>query len=182
MAVETSIISRIAMHATAESALPTLVAAGNNITVANWGVAGYSTIGSRNIHQDDFDIGEDGWNFGAEAEEHMVEAPLSIGTDDVILLGRKTEAFDFKLYDMDVLMLAFGSDITVTSNVASHASTYTKRALAFEVHGQGIYVMPKCILKFSNFEMGAKEVNIVTATVKPLSTSSYPMGWYYEQY
>ena len=184
MATETSIISRIAIHATAESTLPTLPSAGTNITATAWGTAGFSTIGSRNFRSDDFDISEDGWNFGTTAREHRTKAPLSFGTDDLILLGRETEDFDFKVYDMDVTLLAFGSDMTVASNVASHATSYTPRSLAFEIHEQGLYYMPKAVLRFTDFEMGMVEdqVSIATVTVTPLSTSSYPMGWYYEEY
>lgn len=184
MATETSIVSRIAIHATAESALPTLPSAGTNITAAAWGTAGYSTIGSRSFRSDDFDVSEDSWNFGTEAREHRTKAPLSFGVDDIILLGRETADFEFKVYDMDVTLLALGSDITVASNVASHATSYTARSLGFEIHGQGIFVMPKSMIRFTDFEMGMVEdqVAIATVTVTPLSTSSYAMGWYYEEY
>ena len=184
MATETSIISRIAVHATAESTLPTFPSAGTNITTTAWGTAGFSTIGSRNFRSDDFDVSEDSWNFGTTAREHRTKAPLSFGTDDIILLGRETEDFEFKVYDMDVTLLAFGSDMTVASGVASHATSYTARTLCFEVHEQGIFVMPKAMIRFTDFEMGMVEdqVAMATATVTPLSVSSYAMGWYYEQY
>jgi hypothetical protein len=185
MSVETSIISRIAIHATAESALPTLPSAGTNITQAAWSTAGFDTLGSRNFRSDDYDFGEESFSLGAVEERiHKTQAPLSFGTDDLILLGRKNEDFELTVYDMDVSLLAFASDLTITSNVMSHANTFTARSLAFEVHKQGIFYFPKSMIRLSNIDAGMVEDQVATATfvVTPLSTSTYAMGWYYEQY
>jgi hypothetical protein len=184
MATETSIISRIAIHGTAESTLPTLPSAGTNITAAAWGTAGFSSVGSRNFRSDDFDFSEESWNLEVEYREHKTKAPLSFGVDDIILLGGTPVDFELSFYDIDVTLLALMSNITVASNVASHSTTYTPRTLAFEVHKQGIFVFPKAVIRMANYEMGMVEdqVAIAKATVTPLSTSTYAMGWYYEEY
>lgn len=184
MATETSLVSRVAFHATAESALPTLPAAGSNITTADWGTAGFDTVGSRSLRSDDYDADENTWSFEVEERVHRVKAPISDGTDDFILLGRVFNDFEITFYDMDQALLAFGSDIDVTTDITSWTDSMTPRTVAIELNKQGIFVFPKTLVRFNNFEMGMVEDQVArsTATFTPLSTATYAGGWYYEQY
>lgn len=181
---ETSIINRVAIHATAESSLPTRPSAGSNISTADWGTAGFDTIGSRNLRSDDYDVDEDSFNWSVEERKHRTSAPISDGTDETILLGRKLEPIELKLYDIDIALLTFGSDISVTSSVATWADTMTYRAVGIEIYGQGLFNFPKCDVSFTNVEMGMVEDQVAraTMTIVPHNTSTEPGGWSYEEY
>lgn len=179
----TSIVSRLALHATAETSIPTTPASGTNITAAAWGTAGFDTIGGRGFRLDDYNVNDNSWSFGTEYVTHRVKAPISQGVEDEILISAEIGDFEIEFYDMDVNLLAFGSDMTLVSDTITHASSFTPRTLAIEIHKLGIWRFPKVIIKFTNFEMGAvDQVAIATATITPLSTSSLPMGMSYEKY
>ena len=181
---ETSIVNRMAIHATAESALPTRPSAGTNITQAAWSTAGFDTIGSRNLRSDEFDVDEDSFTWAVEERKHRTSAPISDGVDETILLGRKLEPIEIKLFDIDVALLTFGSDIAVASSVATWANTMTYRAFCVEIYGQGVFSFPKCDISFTNIEMGMVEDQVARATmmVVPHNVSAHPGGWSYEEY
>jgi hypothetical protein len=181
---ETSLVNRVAIHATAESALPTRPSAGTNITQAAWSTAGFDTIGSSNLRSDEYDIDEDSFNWAVEERKHRTSAPISDGIDETILLGRKLEPFEIKMFSIDAALLTFGSDIAVASSVVTWANTMTYRAVAWEIYGQGVFSFPKCDVSFTNIEMGMVEDQVARATmiVVPHNTSTHPGGWHYEEY
>jgi len=181
----TSIVSRIGIHATAETALPTLPAApGSNVAVASWSSAGFETINSRNLHSDDYDTDIETFQWNVEEHVHETVAPISDGVDDVILLGRRLEDLEIKLYDIDEGLLTLGSDISVTSNVATWASTFTNRTVGIEINNTAMFQFPKSVIRFTNIEMGPDEGQVARATmmIKPLNVSGKPGGWDLEWY
>jgi hypothetical protein len=181
----TSIVSRIGIHSTAETALPTLPSsAGTNVTVSAWGSAGFLTVNSVNLHSDDFDIDEDTWNWSVEERVHETSAPISDGVDDAILLGRKLNDIEIKLYDISETLLTKASDIAVASNVATWASSFTNRSVGIEINKTAMFFFPKSVVRFTDIEMGAVEGQVARATmmIKPLNVSGKPGGWNLEWY
>ena len=181
---ETSIINRIAIHATAESSLPTRPSAGSNITTSAWGASGFDTIGSRNLRSDDYDVDEDAFTFAVEERKHRTSAPISDGIDETILLGRKLEPIEIKLFDVDIALWTLLSDVVVASSVAKWQDSINYRAIAIEIFGQGLFSFPKCDVSFTNIEMGMVEDQVARATmmIVPHNVSGSHGGWSFEEY
>lgn len=186
MSANTNIINRIAIHATASSALPTLAAVGSNITVGAWGASGYDTFGGRNSRGDDYDIDEDAVSFFNVTETFVdVSAPLSDGIDDTILISRKLEPIELQLYDIDQAMFAFDSAGDITSSVFTWADpgTATKRAVAVEINGIGLWSFPSCHVSVKSVEGAAVDVVRTVLTIKPINTTELPNGGFnFEKY
>lgn len=181
----TSIVSRVAIHDTAETALPTRPASpGSNILVSAWSSASFKTINSNNLHSDDYDTDIETFQWNVEEHMHETIAPISNGVDEVILLGRRLEDLEIKLYDISETLLGLGSDMDITSNVATWASTYTNRTVAIEINNTAIFSFPKSVIRFTNIEMGPDEGQVARATmmIKPLNVSGLPGGWSLEWY
>lgn len=182
----TSLMNRVAIHMTAESSLPTLPASpGSNISVANWGSAGFSTIRSTNFDAaDEFDIDEETLNFAVEEKLHRTSAPISHGVDEVIMLGRTLEDFEIVLYDFSESLLAFDSSSTNSSSKITWNTAQVNRTIAVEINNIGIVHFPKCYVRFSNIEMGAVEDQVARCTMMftPLNVSGFPGGFDIEYY
>jgi|TARA_R110000787_G_scaffold146440_2_gene260166 hypothetical protein len=174
------------MHATASTALPTLPASGSNISVANWGAAGYVTLGGRNSRGDDYDFDEENVDFfNVEPNYVDISAPLSDGIDDRILLSRKLETISFQLYDVDQAMLALDSAVDITSQVMtwSDPSTLTKRSVAIEINGEGIWYFPSCVVSIQNIGGAVGDPVRTMLDVMPINTTALPNGGFsYEEY
>lgn len=181
MAANTSIIHRICVHATAASALPILASSGSNIAQATWSTAGYETIGSRANNGDDLDLDGGEISLPIERIEALVRPPRSQAPADAILLQNGFGAWEFGCYDMSEALHTLGSDISVGSNIAQLASSYTKRAVAIEVNGFAVIWFKQAILKvsalpgdFANADpAGAVKTRCM---VLPLEDSTYPGG------
>jgi hypothetical protein len=111
-------------------------------------------------------------------------APISDGIDDIINLGRKLEDLEIKLYDISEGLLTLGSDISVTSNVATWAAALTARTVGIEIHNTAMYYFPKSMIRFTNVEMGSVEGQVARATmmITPMNVSGKPGGWNLEWY
>jgi hypothetical protein len=184
----TNIISRIAIHATAETALPTLADLGSNITQAVWSTAGFETLGGRSSRGDDFDFDEEDVDvISVDPRYADISAPLSDGTDARHIISRKLNDIEFMLYDIDPILLGMDSAIDVTSEVVTWAdpTTPTYRAVAVEIFGEGIFSFPKCFVTLESIggsmvDGGAARTKL---TIKPINTTSLPNGgWNYSKY
>jgi len=181
----TSIVNRVAIHATAGTALPTLPASpGSNISQSDFATAGFETIGSRELRSDNYDIDEETFTFSVEERFHETMAPLSHGPDEVLLIGNKVNAVEIVLYDIDGALLTLASDMTFGSSQATWANSYTNRTVAIEINGLGIFEFPNAVVTFNNIEMGMTDGQVArcTMTIKPVNSSGYPGGWRYEEY
>lgn len=184
----TSIINRIAMHATGETALPTLPAAGSNIAVATWTSAGFETLGGRNSRGDDYDFDEESIDFINVTERFAdISAPLSDGIDDRILVSRKLEPLEFTLYDIDTALLSLDSAVDLTSSVITwdDPTAATKRTIAIEIHGKGIFYFPSCYVSIKSMSGSYVDEGAARTimTVQPINTTGLPNGgWKYEAY
>lgn len=183
----TSIVNRIAIHATASTALPTLPAAtGSNVSQSDWSTAGFETISSRELKSDNYDIDEETFSFSVEERFHETRAPLSHGSDEVLLLGNKLNPIEVTLYDIDGALLTLASDMSFSTSRATWANSYTARTVAIEINGLGIFEFPSAIVTFTNIEMGPVENQVARCLmmIKPqnVSGSDYPGGWRYEEY
>lgn len=181
----TSIINRIAIHATASTALPTLPAStGSNVSKADWTTAGFETIGSRELRSDNYDIDEDSFAFSVEERFHETRAPLSHGIDEKVMLGNRLNDIEIPLYDIDGALLTLASDMDFSTSRATWATSYTNRTVAIEVNNLGIFEFPNAVIRFTNIEMGMAENQVARCTmvITPVNASGYPGGWRYEEY
>jgi hypothetical protein len=184
----TSIINRIAMHATASTALPTLPAAGSNIAVATWTSAGFETLGGRNSRGDDYDFDEESIDFMNVTERFAdISAPLSDGIDDRILVSRKLEPMEFTLYDLDTAFLSLDSAVDVTSGVMTwdDPTAASKRTVAIEIHGKGVFYFPACYVSIKSIGGAYVDDGAVRTimTIQPINTTALPNGGFsYNEY
>ena len=182
----THLINRIAIHATAETALPTLPAsAGSNVSKASWTTAGYETIRGTNLQTaDNYDIDEEPFNIETEVRTAEIMPPIGLGIDEELLISQKILPVEMTLFDVAEGLWTLASNITVSSNVAELTESLTPRAVAFEIYNTAMIWMPNANVYFSGIEMGAVEGQIAKTklTVKPLNTSSIPGGFNIEWY
>lgn len=182
----TNIINRIAFHATAETALPILPAAGSNVSVADWTTAGFETLGGRNSRGDDYDFNEDEVNiFSVENNFADISAPLSDGIDDRHILSRKLNQIEMMLYDIDQGILQMDSAVDVTADVLTwdDPTAPTYRTVAVEIFGEGIWYFPKSFVTLEEMSGAFGEAVTTKMVVQPVNTTGLPNGgWSYEQY
>jgi hypothetical protein len=173
---ETSFINKIAIHATANTAVPTLAAKGANI--ATW--TGFSEIGSAQ-RGDDGDLDEDSVAIGFLAENGEVRPPRSLTREDLLLFANGVDSFTFVVYDGSEALLALDSDIAQASNVSEKSGTRAKRTVIIEVNGLWIDYFPNCVVQVSqiagSFVGDKKAVSKTTFTVYPCATTNQKGGW-----
>lgn len=180
----TSLVNRVAIHATASTSLPTAPSAGSSIAKSAWTSAGFETVGSRDHGSDNYDLDESAFNWNVEEVWHETKAPFSDGVDEVILLSRKVVDIEVQLYDIEDSLLQLASDISVSTNTHTWTSTVTNRTVAIEIVGIGIWEFPNALVRFTNVEMGKGDNQVARATmmIKPINASGYPGGFKYISY
>lgn len=181
---ETSLINRIAIHATASSALPTLPAKRVNITKAAWTTATWKTIGSVARLADDGDITDEGIEMTTERVTQEIMTTRGLQREDLILLQNRITEFTIVCESPSEAIFTLASDISITSHEATFASALTFRAVAIEVNGLWIDYFPSCAVFIDSPSMGYGEdgKSLVNIVVMPIATTSYPAGfsrkWY----
>lgn len=181
---ETSLISRVAIHATASSALPTLPAKGVNIAKSAWTTATFKTLGSVSRHGDDADITDDSIEMTTERVVQEIMQTRGMQRDDIILLQNRITEFSIVCEDASETLMALASDIAITSNEATFDEALAFRAVAIEVNGLWIDYFPKCAVFVDSPSAGYGEDGkaMLTLVCMPVSTAAYPTGWSREWY
>ena len=181
----TSLVNRIGIHATAESALPTLPgSAGTNVTQSAWSAAGFETMSSRNRKSDDLDIGADEWNLTIDEVIHYTSAPLSDGKDEAILISRMLAPIEITCYEFSEKLFTLGSGMTASSNINQWTTDLTPRAVGIEINGLAMISIPKCIVTIVDMVMGQAEDQVAQITIRlnPLNASGTTGGFNIEHY
>lgn len=181
---ETSLINRIAIHATASSALPTLAAKGANIAKSAWTTATFSTLGSVQRGGDDADIMGDAIEATRERIVEEIMQTRGLQREDLILLQNRITEFVIPCEDVSEDIFTLASDITVASHEATHAAALTFRTVAIEINGLCIDYYPKCAVFIDGQAAGYGEGGkaVVNLICMPVATTSYPAGWSREWY
>lgn len=181
---ETSLINRVAIHATAETALPTLAAKRANIAKSAWTIATFKTIGSIQRGADDIDMGGDGIELTTERVVQEIMQTRGLQREDLILLQDRIMEFTIPCEDASEELFTLASDISVTTNEATYATGLTFRAVAIEVNGLFIDYFPKCAVFIDTPSAGYGEDGkaLTNLVVMPIATSTYPGGWSREWY
>lgn len=173
---ESNVIKRICVHATAETAVPSLTDKGTPLAVTTWTAATWVPIGSiqrgdtADVHDDDVDI-----SFLDEFAQ--VKPPLSLTVEDYALLSAGAESLSFMAYDGQEALLTLDSLMSVASHVAQIGTTLTYRAVCVEVNGLWIDYFPKCLLKVIPAGMGVKNSARTQIIARPVATSTILGGW-----
>jgi hypothetical protein len=180
---ETSVINRIAIHATAESSLPTRPAKGANIAKSAWTTATFSTIGSVDRGSDDADLADENIQYTIVDEAGEIVQTRGMQIDDIIDMKYYISEFSIVCEDMSEALWTLVSNVSVTSNVATFAATSTPRAVAIETNGLGIAYFPKCRITISDAEggFGQDGKGMTTLRVQPMKPSSgehFSFEWY----
>lgn len=181
---ETNLISRVAIHATASSALPTLAVKGANIAKSAWTTATWKTGGSVARHGDDFDINEESIEYTIERVVQEIMQTRGIQREDLVLLQNRITEFAITCEDGREALWTLASDISVASNEATFDDALAFRAVAIEVNGLWIDYFPKCAVFIDNATAGYGEDGkaITTLICMPVATTSYPAGFSREWY
>lgn len=181
---ETSLISRVAIHATASSALPTLPAKGANIAKSAWTTATWKTGGSVARHGDDFDINDESIEYTVERAVEEIMQTRGLQREDLILLQNRITEFSIACEDGREALWNLASDISITSNEATFDEALAFRAVAIEVQGLWIDYFPKCGVFIDSLSAGYGEDGkaITTLIVMPVATTAYPAGFSREWY
>jgi hypothetical protein len=176
---ETRVINRIAIHATAETALPTLPAKRANIAKSAWTTATYKTLGSVARGGDDADINDESVEMTTERVVEEIFQTRGLQREDIILLKNRIDNFVITCEDASEALTLLASDISITSNKATFAATLTYRTVAIEVNGLFIDYFPKCAIFIENPSAGFGEDGKATLQLvcMPVATTTLPAGW-----
>lgn len=169
----TNYVNRIAVHANAEQAVPTLPALGSNIA----DLSGWVIIGSRHAGADVDLAGEDiAASFLDEKGE--VRAPRSLCREEVVNFANGIDELSFTCYDGAEALLALGSSLTTTSHVTEAVSTVSYRTVLVEVNGVWVDYYPKCTIDITSSGGGYVGDPVVTEVmVRPCGTATVRGGW-----
>lgn len=181
---DTSVISTVAFHMTAETAKPALPASpGSNVSQSTWSAAGYDTIGSKNLSSHDHDLNTGDITMSVDERHADIVAPFSDGLDDSVLVGRRIENIEIPVFSMGEALYTFLSDFSYTSNVGTW-TTLTKRTVIIEVHNTGVIYLPKVHLTLQELTMGKDDGQTARAVFrcKLFNTTNEPAGWSIEHY
>jgi hypothetical protein len=178
---ETSLINRIAVHAAAETALPTLPAKRANIAKSAWTTATFVTLGSimRGEGGDNADINDDSVEATTERVVEEIFQTRGLQREEINLLKNRIDTISIRCEDASAALFALASDITITSNVATFAKTLTYRTLAIEINGLFIDYYPKVAIFIENPTAGFGEggKGMTTLVCMPVATTTVPAGW-----
>lgn len=175
---ETNLINRVAIHATASSALPTLPAKGANIAKSAWTTATYSTLGSVARHGDDADITDDSVDATVERVVEEIMQTRGLQREDLILLQNRVSEFSIVAEDVSEDLMALASDMAVTSHVTDYAATLTFRSVAIEINGLRLDWYPQCAVFIDGESAGYGTDGKAKTTFifMPVATTAAPSG------
>jgi len=181
---DTSLINRIAIHPTAESALPTIPAKRVNITKAAWTTATFKTLGSVARHGDDGDITDESIEMTTERIVQEIMTTRGMQREDLILLQNRITEFTVVCESPNEAIFGLASDIAITSHEATFDDALAFRAVAIEVNGLWIDYFPKCAVFIDSPSAGYGEDGkaLVNLVIMPVATTSYPAGFSREWY
>ena len=177
---ETSIISRIAIHATAETAPPSLPSKGTDITQSAWSGAGFETVGGRIGFGDDLDIDEESIAVTREEMLSLVDPPKGQAVEEAIVTKSRVTEVTFQCYDGSEALFTLVSNMTVASNIAELGVTSTYRTLVIETAGRWVDYYGRVLLQLMDTPGGAMSGegvmrSLFRATVT--KSTSAPGGW-----
>lgn len=171
MAASTNVIYQIGIHATAETAIPTVPNKYSNMTMT-----GYTVIGSI-ARGDSADLDEATVTNPFDREKTIIKPPLSLAISDAIVNTSGAGEFSFTCYDGNETLLTLDSNLTVTSHVGEFTTTTTKRAVIIEVNGLWVDYFPNCLVHVTQSVAGVKAATTTQFTVTPIGTTTVKGGW-----
>lgn len=180
MAMNTSLLNKIAIAAAAGTAMPTIPALGAN--VASW--TGWTTCGSINRHTDAISLASDRIAIAYEKELAILREVRSLAPDDAVLISRSVAAFTFSVHDGGQSLYTLDSAMTIATATSAattgeFASSLTKRTVIVETNGQYLDYYPNCVVFVESSESGYGADGIGTSQVYvlPLAYTGYASGW-----
>lgn len=176
--MSTNFVNRVAIHPTAETAMPALAALGSNIAQATWSGAGWTTLGSVNQHGDDVDLDADSIDTPFLAEEGIIQPPRSMTREETVAFQSGADAFEIPCYDTSQDLMDLDSNADSDGVVWEKGGTMTYRAVAIEIAGLAVKYFPKCLIRVMSDNGGYAGDNPgkVTLQVVPHATSTIPGG------
>ena len=181
----TSVVHRISVHPTAETAKPTVPALNAHYDAATLEAAGWTTIGSID-RGDDCDIDSESVSITPLREGTTILPPGSQAPRRHINRHAGVSEMSFTCYDIGEEVLALDSHMTITDHVGELTTTQTPRAVLIERDGICCEYYPSVILNISDqpggFGPGDDAVSKVAFTGNVLGTDTIPSGqqitWY----
>ena len=183
--MSTSVVYRISVHATAETAKPTAPALGANLDYATLNAAGWVCIGSV-ARGDDADIDSEGVEMTMLHEGVVVRPPGALTSDRYITRHAAIDEVTFTAYDITEDVFTLDSNMSVTAHVGERTTTQTNRAMIIERDGILFDYFPNVVLHVvgepGGFGPGDDAVSKCNFRAKVLSTDTLPSGqqtdWY----
>lgn len=176
---ETSVINKIAIHATEETPRPALPAKGSNMTFS----AGWVEMGSLQAGAD-VDLASDNVSISMDRKLAEIDPTRSLTVEELVLIKNRLANITVTLYDMSEALYAILSDMSVTSNAAQPAAQIAYRTVIVEINGRLIDYFPRCGIFLDSSEAGYGEDGVGTTgiIIIPTATSTYKGGWKREWY
>lgn len=173
---QTNRITGVAIHLTAESAVPTLPAAGENMAWAT-NPGGWAAVG--------FKFAEDAFAPAKGDQKRIVVWPPGEPMKTrVIELPECIDSIDFTAYEIGGIVLGYATNWTETNGVYSpnSAGHTTNRALIIEYGGVGFEYFPKVTISVDSPAGGVWTLGTQKGKIEVLGTSTIPSGHQWHQY
>jgi len=173
---QTNRITAVAIHLTAETAVPTKPAAGANM---DWSAEpdGWKEIG--------FKFAEDAFAVSKNDQKRIVVQPPGVPNKTrVIELPETIDAAEFTAYEIGGLVFGYATNYTevngvYTPNTAGHT---TYRALIIEYGGVGLKYFPKVTISVDWPTGGIWTLGTQKGKIEVFGTSTIPAGAQWHQY
>jgi hypothetical protein len=182
--METSVVHRVTLHGTAETAPPTLAAKGSNIAKADWTAGGWITIGSIPAQDDDVNLDAEKLSIGIEETLDFLQAVKAFAPEGVNVLVRAVAAWTFGTRDLSEIIEAMDSGLVITNHVGELGGTISFRTACVEIDGYRLDYYPKVLVLSRTLGLGFGEggMAINQYGVVPLATATVKGGfqrmWY----
>ena len=181
-----SVLHGIAIHATANTALPTLAAQGANIDWTST-TPDFTFIGTMADTVSQLALKEDSVTRGFDRVYSEIKSPTGGAPEDYIVSRISALPFEFTVWSGRDTLLALDSNFDTGAETFITDSTYTttKRTVCVEINGQGVMYYPQCVVAITQAEgavAGDDAANVYTVQILPESTTNQPMGVEFHEY
>lgn len=171
----TNRITAVAIHATAETAVPTLPAAGANLDLSGL-PSGWAAVG--------FEFAEDAFKF-TEGDRKRIEVwpPAANMKTRVIEKPPSVSNFDFTSYEVGHALYQHCTNMTESNGMFESDSEHSVyRALLIEIGGVGCIYFPKVTIEASLPSGAVWTLSTQAGKVEIYGTTTIPSGYQWYDY
>lgn len=171
----TNRITAVAIHATSETAVPTLPSAGDDLDLTT-SPGGWAEVG--------FEFADDAFKY-SEGDRKRLEVwpPAAPMKTRIIEKPPSVSSFEFTSYEVGAKLYAHCTNMSVSNGTYEALTEHSAyRALMIEIGGVGVIYFPKVTIEASLPSGGVWNLNTQGGKVEVFGTDTIPSGYQWYEY